>query len=81
LCALQNRSKDADNTKKANVLDLFRTPNMRVKTLCMYFNWVVCGLCFYGLAQYMGQIGGNIFINVAVSGQFFSVLINKCRSN
>jgi hypothetical protein len=42
---------------------------MRLKTLCMYFNWIVCGLCFYGLAQYMGQVGGNIFINVAISGQ------------
>jgi hypothetical protein len=37
----------------------------------MYVVWVVCGLCFYGLAQYMGQIGGNIFINVAISGQSF----------
>jgi hypothetical protein len=45
---------------------------MRLKTLCMYVIWAVCGLCFYGLAQYMGQIGGNIFINVAISGQFSS---------
>ncbi|PNF38331.1 Organic cation transporter protein [Cryptotermes secundus] len=64
----KNKTKDVENMKKANILDLFRTPNMRLKTVCMYFIWVVCGLCFYGLSQYMGQIGGNIFINVAISG-------------
>jgi hypothetical protein len=47
----------------------------------MYFNWIVCGLCFYGLAQYMGQIGGNIFINVAVSGELFTCAgsCSKCK--
>lgn len=53
---------------KGNVFDLFRTPNLRKKTLAVFFNWMVCGLCFYGLAQYMGEIGGNIFVNVASSG-------------
>jgi hypothetical protein len=53
---------------KGNVFDLFRTPNLRKKTLAVFFNWTVCGLCFYGLAQYMGEIGGNIFVNVASSG-------------
>lgn len=65
---LKEKSKQVEHSKQPNVLDLFRTPNMRLKTLCMYVNWIVCGLCFYGLAQYMGQIGGNIFINVAISG-------------
>ncbi|CAI6365097.1 unnamed protein product [Macrosiphum euphorbiae] len=53
---------------KGNLFDLFRTPNLRKKTLAVFFNWMVCGLCFYGLAQYMGEIGGNIFVNVASSG-------------
>nr|CAD7443349.1 unnamed protein product [Timema bartmani] len=57
-----------DTNKKANILDLFRTPNLRLTTLCLYFNWLVCGFCFYGLAQYMGHLGGNIFVNIAVSG-------------
>lgn len=53
---------------KGNLFDLFRTANLRKKTLAVFFNWMVCGLCFYGLAQYMGEIGGNIFVNVASSG-------------
>lgn len=53
---------------KANILDLLRTPNMRKKTLAMCFNWFACGLCFYGLTQYVSNLGGDLFVNVAVSG-------------
>lgn len=52
---------------RGNILDLVRTSNMRSKTVCMCFNWFVCGLCFFGVAQYIGQAGGNIFSNVAIS--------------
>ncbi|XP_023290498.1 organic cation transporter protein isoform X2 [Orussus abietinus] len=50
-----------------NLTHLFKTPNLRVKTLCICANWMLCGTCFFGLAQYMGQLDGNIFINVAAS--------------
>jgi hypothetical protein len=33
----------------------------------MNFNWFVCGLCFFGVSQYVGETGGNIFKNVAIS--------------
>ncbi|XP_058806102.1 organic cation transporter protein-like [Phymastichus coffea] len=56
-----------DNTKKFNVTHLFRSPNLCVKTLCICVNWFVCGMSFFGLAQYIGQLDGNIFINTAVS--------------
>ncbi|XP_071448529.1 organic cation transporter protein-like [Hetaerina americana] len=51
-----------------NVLDLFKTPNLRRKTLVVMYSWLVCGLGFFGIAQYMGRLAGNIFINVAISG-------------
>lgn len=50
-----------------NFQDLFRTPNIRRNWFCMSYNWMVCGLCFYGIAQYMGRIGGNIFLNLTFS--------------
>ncbi|XP_011497594.1 PREDICTED: organic cation transporter protein-like [Ceratosolen solmsi marchali] len=56
-----------DQDQKYNVTHLFRTPNLRVKTICVCVNWFVSGMCFFGLAQYMGQLDGNIFINTAVS--------------
>jgi MFS family permease len=55
---------------RGNFLDLFRTRNMLVKTVCMNFNWFVCGMCFFGVSQYVGETGGNIFKNVAISACF-----------
>lgn len=52
---------------KGNFLDLLRSPNLRMKTIVMDFNWFVSGFCFFGLAQYVGHAGGNIFVNVAAS--------------
>jgi len=53
---------------KASILDLFRTPNMRIKSLSIFFNWIVCGMGLFGMSQYIGQVGGDIFINFAISG-------------
>lgn len=65
---MNSQPEKGGDENKGNLFDLFRTPNLRKKTLAVFFNWMVCGLCFYGLAQYMGEIGGNIFVNVASSG-------------
>jgi len=59
----------AKNNEKYNITHLFKTPNLRLKTIYVSVNWFVCGICFFGLAQYMGHLDGNIFINVAVSGK------------
>ncbi|GBP82659.1 Organic cation transporter 1 [Eumeta japonica] len=53
--------------RKGNILDLVRTPNLRRNTICMSFNWLVCSYCFYGVSQYVGQLSGNVFLNVAAS--------------
>lgn len=70
---------ETDHQQKGNMMDLVRTPNMLNKTVCMCFNWIVCGICFFGVAQFMGQLGGDIFLNVALSaavqipGTFISI--------
>lgn len=63
----RNASVDVDERRRGNILDLVRTPIIRIYTLCICFNWIVCGLCFFGVAQFIGQLGGNIFVNVALS--------------
>lgn len=82
----QKKDADGDTTAKkhgGNILDMFSTANMRNKTVCICFNWVVCGLCFFGVAQFIGQMGGNIFLNVALSaaiqipGTFISMWLMK----
>lgn len=66
-----------------NAFDLIRTRNMRVKTICMFYNWLACGVCFFGVSQYIGGIGGNIFKNFALGalfglpGEYLSIYIVK----
>ncbi|XP_074038898.1 organic cation transporter protein isoform X2 [Leptinotarsa decemlineata] len=64
---LECRKEKQTGQRKANILDLVRTPIMRMYTIAVGFNWLVCGLCFFGVSQFIGQIAGNIFINVAIS--------------
>ena len=44
---------------KKTFLHLLKNPNMRAKTLILYYNWFVSTFAFYGLALNMGQITGS----------------------
>uniref|UniRef100_A0A6P7GC20 Solute carrier family 22 member 3-like n=1 Tax=Diabrotica virgifera virgifera TaxID=50390 RepID=A0A6P7GC20_DIAVI len=64
---LEHKHLNQKEVHQGNILDLVRTPIMRVYTIAVGFNWFVCGLCFFGVSQFIGQLGGNIFVNVAIS--------------
>lgn len=72
-----------NQTKRGTVIDLFLTPNLRKNIICMAFNWLSCSYCFYGVSQYVGQLSGNVFINVASSasvaliGSFLAIPLLK----
>ncbi|XP_074656215.1 organic cation transporter protein-like [Tubulanus polymorphus] len=51
-----------------NVIDLVRTPNMRKKSLNIFFNWFVNSLIYYGLALSSEEMGGNIYLSIFISG-------------
>ncbi|CAH0586909.1 unnamed protein product [Chrysodeixis includens] len=76
-------SSTAKPEEHASFLDLFRTPRLRARTLAICFNWFVCGLCFFGVSQYMSHISGDIFTNVAISaaiqvpGTIISIYANR----
>lgn len=61
-------SKQTEADGKASFKDLFRTPNMRVKSLSIFFNWMVCGMGLFGMTQYLGNVGGDIYFNFALTG-------------
>ncbi|KOB76182.1 Organic cation transporter [Operophtera brumata] len=73
----------SNQLKKGSILDLFRTPNIRKNILCMSFNWLACSYCFYGVSQFVGQLSGDVFSNVAASagvtllGTFSSIPLLK----
>ena len=39
----------------------------------MSFNWLMCSYCYYGIAQYVGQLSGDIFINFAASNGLVTI--------
>ncbi|XP_038077427.1 organic cation transporter protein-like isoform X1 [Patiria miniata] len=51
-----------------SAIDLYRTPNMAVKTLNLQFNWMVNNLVYYGLSQSTGDLGVNTYWAFFVSG-------------
>lgn len=53
---------------KEHFLDLFKTSNIRTKTCIIYLNWIILGVAFFGVAQFTGKIGGNIYMNFVLSG-------------
>lgn len=58
---LQFKDTKKAESSKANIIDLVRTPVMRMYTLVLGFNWFLCGLCFYGVSQFIGQLGSIQF--------------------
>lgn len=65
---MDQMERQSSTLKKGTVADLFRTPNIRRNILVMSFAWFTCSYCFYGMAQYITHLTGNIFVNVIASG-------------
>uniref|UniRef100_A0A2H1VUC5 SFRICE_002150 n=1 Tax=Spodoptera frugiperda TaxID=7108 RepID=A0A2H1VUC5_SPOFR len=49
-------------------LAFLTSKRMRLKTVLLSMNWFCTGLAFYTFSQYLGSIGGNIFVAVSVTG-------------
>ncbi|XP_077984338.1 organic cation transporter protein-like isoform X2 [Glandiceps talaboti] len=56
-----------DDEKQYGVLDLFRFPNMRKKTLTLAFNWLANNVVYFGLSLSTSSLGGSDFINAFLS--------------
>ncbi|XP_030027849.2 organic cation transporter protein [Manduca sexta] len=54
--------------REPGFLSFFRSRNMRLKTFLLSINWFFTGLAFYTFSQYLGSIGGDIFVAVSWTG-------------
>ena len=56
----------------ANVLDLFRNPWIRRKSLLLTIIWFAVYLVYYGLVLNLANLGGDIYLNTVISGKIIS---------
>nr|XP_002739655.2 PREDICTED: organic cation transporter protein-like [Saccoglossus kowalevskii] len=61
-------TKPKDEEEKGNALDLFRMPNMRKKSLNIFYNWFTISMVYYGLSLNTSNLGGNDYLNAFLSG-------------
>ncbi|CAL7952036.1 unnamed protein product [Xylocopa violacea] len=66
---LNNNSEDSvPDYKKPSLFDLFRYPNLRQKSILLFFNWLVNSGTYYGLSWHVSNLGGNDYVNFVISG-------------
>ncbi|XP_065222264.1 organic cation transporter protein-like isoform X2 [Planococcus citri] len=59
---------DLTDRPKGRVLDLFRTPTIRLISLVLYVVWFSVYLVYYGLVLNLSNIGGDVYVNSIISG-------------
>ncbi|KAL7727041.1 hypothetical protein ACLKA6_012424 [Drosophila palustris] len=59
---------ETETVNTPSVWDLLRYPNLRRKTLVIFFDWLVCTGVYYGLSWSTGNLGGNVLVNYVISG-------------
>ncbi|KAK6640769.1 hypothetical protein RUM44_012466 [Polyplax serrata] len=68
--SLRQSSAEEETDEKENVgiIDLFRYPNIRKKSLLLYVIWFSVYFVYYGLVMNLTNIGGDIYVNTIISG-------------
>uniref|UniRef100_A0A8D0FMV0 Major facilitator superfamily (MFS) profile domain-containing protein n=1 Tax=Strix occidentalis caurina TaxID=311401 RepID=A0A8D0FMV0_STROC len=50
------------------ILNLIKHPVLRWRTIVLMYIWYVCSFVYYGLTLNAGELKGNLYLNVALSG-------------
>ncbi|XP_029162417.1 organic cation transporter protein [Nylanderia fulva] len=59
--------REIKEEKSEGALDLFRTPNLRKKTLNVCFNWFANSIAYYGLTLNTGNLVSNPYLTLFLS--------------
>lgn len=61
-------SRAKTTSRKMQFWHIFKYKSLAINFVCMAAIYFLCGLGYYGVSQYIGQMMGNIHVNVAISG-------------
>ena len=68
-------ASDEEKTTKEKVYEVFKelillveTPEMRKRTLNIFYSWLVVAMVYYGLSFNSKNLGGNRYVNTFISG-------------
>ncbi|VVD00486.1 unnamed protein product [Leptidea sinapis] len=60
--------KESSSPSSAGTSDLFKTPNLRMKTIIICLSWFANSLVYYGLTLSSGKIAGNPYVIIVIFG-------------
>ena len=78
LSDLRNPAENVEKEDQLGFSDLFKTKEMLIITVVMFFNWPIITMGYFGLGLSMTELGGNIFVDF-ILGALVEVRINMCR--
>ncbi|XP_078413716.1 solute carrier family 22 member 3-like [Cetorhinus maximus] len=58
----------SEEIKNPSLLDLFRTPQMRKRTLILMYSWFTSSVVYLGLILRLGIQGGDSYVDIFVAG-------------
>ncbi|KAF5290279.1 hypothetical protein FQR65_LT11613 [Abscondita terminalis] len=61
------KEKDSKENS-ATVLDIFKHRKILIRSLVIFFDWIVNSMTYYGLSWNTSNLGGNDYINFVISG-------------
>lgn len=65
---LEAEKPDDNRANKPTLLDLFKSPNLRMKSMLIFFDWFIISGTYYGLSWSTNNLGGNQLLNFVISG-------------
>lgn len=65
---LESDKREDQEGNKPSLLSLFKSPNLRTKSLIIFFDWLVISGTYYGLSWSTNNLGGNVLVNFLISG-------------
>ncbi|CAG5109617.1 Oidioi.mRNA.OKI2018_I69.chr2.g4136.t1.cds [Oikopleura dioica] len=62
------QSAEKEAVVESSLSDFFATPRIRMRTLNLFYQWFMLSGVYYGLSMGATTLGGNPFVNLAISG-------------